>query len=695
MVTSNINKPTKPSVNLTANQDGTITVAGQSQANYEIDITYPNGQKVVTIANGDGSFSTTSPTPQTTGAVSVIVKDSLGNVSPTVTKNFIDRVAPEAPNVTIHADDKGYLTVTGTAEVGSHVKIIYPNGLAQTVTIDSTGVFTTTSVDVQPTGQVKVRATDVAGNQSVLVEQNYVDQTPPSLPTSMVITNPNSTLTVSGTTEPNSVVKVTYPDGTSSTITSSSTGHYSVISANPQSSGEVSVSSTDASGNTSAINQITYEDTTAPSQPTDTKITGNTDGTVTVSGIVEPNTTVKVTYPDGTTATVKATDNGAYSITSSTPQNSGNLSVVTTDASGNSSPSLNQNYVDRTAPDQPLVSNILANKDGTITVSGQAEPNSTVKVTYPDGTTSTATVGTNGSYSTTSSTPQTSGNVSAMATDVAGNTSSATQQSYTDTTAPTAPSDTAIKGNDDGTITVSGQAEPNSTVKVTYPDGTTSTATAGTDGTYSTTSSTPQTSGNVSTTATDTAGNTSSATQQSYTDTTVPTAPSDTAIKGNDDGTVTVSGQAEPNSTVKVTYPDGTTSTATASTDGSYSTTSSTPQTSGNVSATATDTAGNTSSATQQSYTDTTAPTAPSDTAVKGNDDGTITVSGQAEPNSTVKVTYPDGTTSTANVGTGGTYSTASSTPQTSGNVSATATDTAGNTSSATQQSYTDTTAPT
>ncbi|MCF8999981.1 BapA/Bap/LapF family prefix-like domain-containing protein, partial [Acinetobacter nectaris] len=79
------------------------------------------------------------------------------------------------------------------------------------------------------------------------------------------------------------------------------------------------------------------------------------------------------------------------------------------------------------------LTNISANNDGTITVSGRAEPGSTVTVTYPDGSKGTAVAGSDGSYSTTSSSPQSSGNVSAVVTDKNGQTSAATNSSYQDT----------------------------------------------------------------------------------------------------------------------------------------------------------------------------------------------------------------------------------------------------------------------
>ncbi|MCC3263276.1 Ig-like domain-containing protein, partial [Paenibacillus polymyxa] len=83
---------------------------------------------------------------------------------------------------------------------------------------------------------------------------------------------------------------------------------------------------------------------------------------------------------------------------------------------------------------------VSANDDGGLTVSGSAEAGSTVTVTCPDGSTASVTAGSDGSYEVTTHVPQTSGDVSASATDAAGNAGAPTVESYTDTQGPLAPS---------------------------------------------------------------------------------------------------------------------------------------------------------------------------------------------------------------------------------------------------------------
>ncbi|MDR0458444.1 MAG: BapA prefix-like domain-containing protein, partial [Burkholderiaceae bacterium] len=147
-------------------------------------------------------------------------------------------------------------------------------------------------------------------------------------------------------------------------------------------------------------------------------------------------------------------------------------------------------------PNAPGVS-VAPNSDGTITASGNATPGNTVNVTFPDHSSGSAAAGADGSYSVPSSTVQTSGTVAATDTDPnSGLTSAPTDVQYTDTTPPLPPV-VHTQGNSDGTLTVSGTAEPGSTVTVTYPDGTVGSTSADANGNYTITSPTVQTSGEV------------------------------------------------------------------------------------------------------------------------------------------------------------------------------------------------------
>jgi len=71
-------------------------------------------------------------------------------------------------------------------------------------------------------------------------------------------------INASGTAEPGSTITVTWPDTTTSTVTTDSSGNWSIESPTVQTSGEVKVTATDAAGNIGDAATVTYTDTTRP-----------------------------------------------------------------------------------------------------------------------------------------------------------------------------------------------------------------------------------------------------------------------------------------------------------------------------------------------------------------------------------------------------------------------------------------------
>ncbi|MCZ4353947.1 Ig-like domain-containing protein, partial [Roseovarius aestuarii] len=102
---------------------------------------------------------------------------------------------------------------------------------------------------------VTVTAQDGAGNQAIPVSFTVTvkDTTAPALPVAGAPTStPDGRAHVSGTAEPDSIVTVTFPDGSSQTVTADpSTGAFSTVSVAPQPSGGVGITVRDAAGNVS------------------------------------------------------------------------------------------------------------------------------------------------------------------------------------------------------------------------------------------------------------------------------------------------------------------------------------------------------------------------------------------------------------------------------------------------------------
>jgi hypothetical protein len=342
--------------------------------------------------------------------------------------------------------------------------------------------------------------------------------------------------------------------------------------------------------------------------------------------------------------------------------------------------------------------------DNTLTLTGDAAANSTVKVF--DGTTQigTATANSNGAWSYTTA-ALSEGNHSLKAQVGTGAASSALAVQI-DTKAPTAPTIATPTSNANGSLTLTGTAEAGSVVKVF--DGTTQigTATANNSGAWGyTTNTLAAGSHSLTAKATDKAGNTGAAsatvTASTGTGTTPPaTTPTiasfsnDSGVAGDkvtNDSTLTLAGTAAANSSVKVF--DGTTQigTATANSSGTWSYTTA-ALTDGNHSLTAkvaNSNGGTTSSSALSVTIDTTAPTAPKIGSYTGADTASataatddVTLTGTAEANSTVKLF--DGTTQigSTKAGAAGAWSyTAADLAAGSHSITSKAMDAAGNTS--------------
>ncbi|WP_256092412.1 Ig-like domain-containing protein, partial [Staphylococcus equorum] len=103
-------------------------------------------------------------------------------------------------------------------------------------------------------------------------------------------------------------------------------------------------------------------------------------------------------FPDGTTATGTTDEDGNYIV--DIPENvelegGEEVKVVATDKDGNVSEEGTTTVTDVTAPEAPTVEEVTSEDTQ---VSGTAEPNSEVTVTFPDGTTVTGTTDEDGNY---------------------------------------------------------------------------------------------------------------------------------------------------------------------------------------------------------------------------------------------------------------------------------------------------------
>ncbi|WP_448657140.1 BapA/Bap/LapF family large adhesin [Enterobacter hormaechei] len=751
-VNDNVGAETGPLSNGQRTDDARPTFSGISEAGTVITF-YDNGKPIGTAtadATGKWSFTPSTNLSEGNHAITTTATDAAGNTSPasTAVTFVVDTVAPGAPAIVSITDDvapgtgtlgSGSSTndprpqLTGTAEAGSTVTI-YDNGIAiGTAVVGSNGSWSfTPSVNLsEGSHQLTVRATDVAGNTGPAspVFTVTVDVTAPQTPSGFIINDDTGVLKgaigagqftdaseprLTGRGEPGSTITV-YDNGVViGTTTVLPNGTWSITPTSPLAEGAHSITlrETDAAGNQSGLSQpINFTvDLTPPDMPVATL---NSAGTQ-ITGTAEPGSKIVITNNAGLQiGTATADSNGNYVVNLNPAQTNGEIiSVVASDAAGNQSSPALVNAADITPPAAP--GNLVVAEDGA-SVSGTAEPNSTIIIKAPDGTIiGQATAGPDGTFTIPISPAQTNGEaLEVTATDGSGNTSPSGFADAPDSTPPLAPENVVISA--DGT-TVTGTAEPGSTVTIRENGVKVGEAVADDQGNFSVDLIPPKANGEALTAdATDTAGNTGPTAPFDAPDITAAQTPVITGVVDDapgvtgpvsqngltNDSTPTINGTGEPGTTI--TLYSGTTEigTAVVSANGQWSITLETALPDGGhvLTATAVD-ANNNLSGTSNTWSitvDTAAPGAPAITQViddvpgrtgaldtnETTNDTLPTLNGTGEPGSTVTIRLDGQDIGTAVVNSGGAWTFTPTTPLVNGQHTFTvvASDAAGNAS--------------
>ncbi|MBE4871516.1 MULTISPECIES: BapA/Bap/LapF family large adhesin [Enterobacter] len=541
-------------------------------------------------------------------------------------------------------------------------------------------------------------------NPSTPVDPTNPDTTPPNAPSGLQFSSDGKSVT--GTAEPGSTITLKDANGNVlGTGKTGSDGNFTVSLGTPLTNGEqVTATATDAAGNTSQGTTITAPDLTAPDAPTIGSVTDDIDpqtGSVTnggstndprpqLSGTAEAGSTVTI-YDGGVAiGTALVASNGTWTFTPSTDltESTHQITVRATDAAGNLGPAspvftLTVDLTPPTAPTAIVLTDDTGAIRGTITagtptdaskpiLAGTGEPGGTITI-YDNGVAvGTTTVLPNGTWSVTPDGPLADGThtITVVETDAAGNQSAASEPIIftVDTTPPLAPGDLVVS-NDGGTIT--GTAEPGSTVTIREGDAILGTPVADSEGNFSLTLTPPKLNGEILTAdATDAAGNTGPATSAAAPDITPPQAPVIVSVIDDvlnttgpvdqngltNDRAPTLNGTGEPGSTITIFNGSDIIGTVVVPSSGLWNFTPPSPLADGTyvLTATATDAAGNPSGQ-SNAWTiivDGTAPAAPVITQVvddvpgrtgsldlnETTNDSTPTLSGTAAANATVTI---------------------------------------------------------
>ncbi|MEP9092775.1 Ig-like domain-containing protein [Enterobacter cloacae] len=686
---------TRPQISGTAKAGSTVTIM--------------DGSNVLgtTTAGADGTWSFTPSVDLGRGdhTFTATAKDPMGNESSssswTVT---IDTDAPVKPTIDAALDDVGSVqgnlangattddptpTLSGKAEAGSTVKIYDQNGLLGEVTAKADGTWSFSPVAKLPEGEHRfhVMATDKAGNTSVASDDFVLtlDYTAPDasklaitevyddVNTAGVIasgeeTDDNRPLIKGTGAEPGNTITVYNGDKVIGTAKVQADGTWSLEPTTPLPDGKYTLTAkeTDGVGNVSGPSgeYIINVATVPPQAPTlDTvyddvaphadylqkgDVTNDTTPTLSGSSGVAGGT-ISI-YDNGRLiGTTSVAGNGSWSFTPDTALADGshNFTATVTDGVGRTSEPTGGFgiVIDTKAPDAasdllvtdnvgayqgPVVSGDTTD-DNTPTLSGKAEPGSTVNIIDNGQVIGTAKVNPDGTWSYTPDQPLANGahDLTTTVTDPSGNTGP--EGSHVVITVDVVPGKVEITAvtDDTGSVTgslsqgaltddtrpqISGTAKAGSTVTIMDGSNVLGTTTAGADGTWSFTPSVDLGRGDHTFTATakDPMGNESSSSSWTVTiDTDAPVKPTIDAalddvgsVQGNlanggttDDPTPTLSGKAEAGSTVKIYDQNGLLGEVTAKADGtwSFSPVAKLPEGEHRFHVTATDKAGNTS----------------------------------------------------------------------------------------------------
>ena len=680
---------------------GTTDLPAGSTVTLSVTDSAGNTQTFTAFVDASGNFSVDVPAPLAEGdySVTATATDSNGN-SASVTDNngIVDTVAPVISLDALGSNNDTTPTISGTTDLaaGESVTLLITDnaGNTQTVTatVDANGNF---SVDVpvalaEGDYTVTATATDDAGNSASANTTGTIDTTSPTLTLDPQGLGNDTTPAISGSTDlaEGSVVSLVITDsaGNIQTVTATvdAAGIFTVDvpAALAEGSYTVEATATDEAGNsTSILDNAGVIDITPPELNLD-ELAPENNLTPSISGTTNlpAGTIVTLTVVDsaGNTQTFAATvqTDGSFAANVPSPLAEGDYTVTATaqDGAGNQgSDSETGGSVDTTAPVITL-DPLGTGNDNTPTISGSTDlaAGSTVTITVTDsaGTVQsfTATVDANGDFSADVPNSLADGNfdVTATATDAAGNTATDTVSGDINSAAPTLSLDPLGSGNDT-TPTISGDTDlaPGSTVTLTVNDsaGNTQTFSAIVQGDGSFTAdvpaSLPEGDYSVTATATDGAGNSASVTETGGNiDTTAPSITIDTQGPGND-ATPSISGTTDLNAgdTVSISVTDNAgntqTFTATVQNDGTYSADVPADLAEGSfsVTVTATDDAGNSATAIDNNgVIDTAAPTVTLDAQGLTND-ATPTISGTtdlAEGNTvSISVTDSQGDTQT------------------------------------------------
>ncbi|MDC4624522.1 Ig-like domain-containing protein, partial [Acinetobacter baumannii] len=386
--------------NIPADATTTVVTVVVNGVSYTATVDKAAGTWTVSVP-GSGLVADTDKTIDAT----VTFTDAAGNsssVNDTQTYT-LDTTAPTVVLEDISTNDNTP-ALTGTVSDPSATVVVTIDGVDYPAVNNGDGTWTladnTLPVLTDGSHTVTVTAIDAAGNKGTDTGVVTVDTAAPNTGTvnfsidSVTADNvinaseASGNVTVTGVLKnvpadaANTVVTVVINGQTYTATVDSTAGTWTVsvpgseLTADADKTIDAKVTFTDAAGNSSSVNDTqTYTlDTTAPDAP----VINPVNGTDPITGTAEPGSTVTVTYPDGSTASVVAGPDGTWTVPNPGLNDGDTVTAVTEDPAGNTSGPATA-VVDAVAPTVAL-DDVLTN-DSTPALTGTvSDPTATVVV---------------------------------------------------------------------------------------------------------------------------------------------------------------------------------------------------------------------------------------------------------------------------------------------------------------------------
>ncbi|WP_204524680.1 LysM peptidoglycan-binding domain-containing protein [Litchfieldia alkalitelluris] len=404
-----------------------FSIFGHAQPRTVVDITISDGvNPVVTAtatADDNGEYYVVVDLSSLTDSTLAVEARSTSKAGVKSETSLVtlqkDTLSPNAPTFTnegyINAENQTSYTFTGEGEPNTHVAIVVTNRLNQeksaTTTTDESGRYELPmDLSELTDGDLFIHVTtkDEAGNESPSIIKTLVKDTvgPTDFtlqPLASLFSGNKTNYSLSGKTEPNTIVGITLSDGTttiSETITPTETGEFEfVVDAQNLADGEITVNFyvTDTAGNVQPQQPaIIVKDTTAPTESTLALPSyvnqSNMNHYILKGTNVEDGATVHAVITDGVSRVEAETTavNGAFEVgldVSTLVDGPLRIELTQTDQAGNTSITQTKLIEKDTVIVKPTVTKSgfsYVNGEFLYTIIGSAEPNSLVTIFVTD-----------------------------------------------------------------------------------------------------------------------------------------------------------------------------------------------------------------------------------------------------------------------------------------------------------------------